>query len=1287
MGHVANGRKARAGLGLLLTVLLFLAVVAPAQAVPFHPRKEALDVTGLNHACGAAVDSKGDFYASSAGAAKVNIYDASHKLLTEIPDSNVPCGLAITTEGALYVSEKATGEVVRFKPNAYPFAGTPTYGSREVIDASGKAKGIAVDPKDNRLYVAEGDHVAVYSSTGVFEANVGEGKLTEATGVAPFTFTAGITTDRYLWVADARGLEDDRLYLFTALGTEVKSLAAHGELSGTPSGKFGFGTAGAYLAADPGNRSGEKCIAVSAQACGAGHVFLYDAAHKALDEFDASGEYFGRTMNASFADAEPTAIAVDRSGGSNDGTLYVTTGAGAGAKALAFGPLEQPKRETLGEPLSHILAGSKAVATDSHGDVYALAGSFIHIYGPDGKAIAECEDSFKPRDIAVDSTGKIYVMDAEAELNEKEQAVTGVTYYTPSSFPPKAGMECLRQESTIVTSEQFPTGGKVMRAIAVNPGPGKGKDQLFVLANSTTRRYDSAANLSKELDKEFGKCVPSNNHVSVSVNGANGNVYVGANPNLIYAVNEAGTECFPVFDDKGSSSGKGAPIAFSAVDQSNGHVIAYDGTTGTVHEYDAAGSFVAEFGNFTEGLAIPYRVAVDNACALQQLVGKACEEYDSANGNVYVAFDDPNEKLHPPYDVTAFGPLKYPAPPKHKLTVKKTGVGSGTVTSEPAGINCGGTCSAEFDETEVVTLTAVADPKSKFVAWTGCEAEPSPTKCEVTVSKEKEVTAEFTAKLKFKLTVTKAGTGSGKVTSSPASISCGATCSAEFEEGTEVTLSASPEAGSTFSGWSGSGCTGTGTCKVTMNEAKSVTATFDLKATPKFKLTVTKAGTGSGKVTSEPPGISCGATCSAEFEEGTTVNLSAFAAEGSEFREWGGACSGVGICEVTITEAKEVTAFFAHAKQVLTVIQKGSGAGTTTSKPKGVKCATTCSLAEAKLYKGTPVLLKVKAASGSNVAGFTGCDKSSKLNETEATCEVTMAEAKTVEVEYGGTAKAILNPKFLTFEKAIGTGQGTVKAMGLTCEAACTLTKAAYTSGDGGKKLPAVMTLKATAAFGSELSGWTGCASNPTPGECVVTMSTDRTVSAQFTAKATTTLSLSRSGGGTVSSKPKGIKCASTCDTAVASLPQDTVVVLKAVAAAGSEFSSWEGCAVLTQTTLESTCEVTLSAAKAVKATFTASVKPLTSPKPLTVTKAGTGYGTVKATGLTCEAACISTEVEYFGGVAVPKPKAAATVTLKATPQAGSDPVSWTGCESNPTPSECVVSMSSAKKVIARFEE
>jgi hypothetical protein len=76
------------------------------------------------------------------------------------------------------------------------------------------------------------------------------------------------------------------------------------------------------------------------------------------------------------------------------------------------------------------------------------------------------------------------------------------------------------------------------------------------------------------------------------------------------------------------------------------------------------------------------------------------------------------------------------------------------------------------------------------------------------------------------LSVTKTSTGAGTVTSNPGGVDCGGTCSAQFPSGTVVTLFASADAGSVFGGWSGEGCTGTGTCGVTMIQTRSVFATF-----------------------------------------------------------------------------------------------------------------------------------------------------------------------------------------------------------------------------------------------------------------------------------------------------------------------------------------------------------------------------------------------------------------------------------------------------------------------------
>lgn len=83
------------------------------------------------------------------------------------------------------------------------------------------------------------------------------------------------------------------------------------------------------------------------------------------------------------------------------------------------------------------------------------------------------------------------------------------------------------------------------------------------------------------------------------------------------------------------------------------------------------------------------------------------------------------------------------------------------------------------------------------------------------------------------LTIVRTGSGSGTVTSSPSGIDCGTTCAAEFTAGTQITLTSSASAGSTFTGWSGTGvdCPGTGTCTVALTANTAVTAQFVSAAT------------------------------------------------------------------------------------------------------------------------------------------------------------------------------------------------------------------------------------------------------------------------------------------------------------------------------------------------------------------------------------------------------------------------------------------------------------------------
>ena len=152
------------------------------------------------------------------------------------------------------------------------------------------------------------------------------------------------------------------------------------------------------------------------------------------------------------------------------------------------------------------------------------------------------------------------------------------------------------------------------------------------------------------------------------------------------------------------------------------------------------------------------------------------------------------------------------------------------------------------------------------------------------------------------------GDGTGVVISEPPGINCVGDCTEEYEKNSVVILRAIPDPGSTFSGWSGAGCSGLGTCAITMSEAQNVSAVFSTTTISTHSLTVTNDG--GGTVTSFPPGISCPNDCSEPYPVDTEVTLTATPNEGTVFAGWGGNCVGTGPCKMTMSEANTVTATF-----------------------------------------------------------------------------------------------------------------------------------------------------------------------------------------------------------------------------------------------------------------------------------------------------------------------------------------------------------------------------------------
>jgi len=166
----------------------------------------------------------------------------------------------------------------------------------------------------------------------------------------------------------------------------------------------------------------------------------------------------------------------------------------------------------------------------------------------------------------------------------------------------------------------------------------------------------------------------------------------------------------------------------------------------------------------------------------------------------------------------------------------------------------------------------------------------------------KSVTANFVPE-PTALTVGKAGTGSGTVTSSPTGINCGATCSANFILEQAFTLTAAPR------GWLDvhrleRGCTGTGSCTVNMGAAQSVPARHraDLRSD------CHEGRYRGGSVTSSPSGINCGTHLQRELQFRDECHVTAAAASVPHSRWSGGLQGGTGSCSVTMNSAQGVTA-------------------------------------------------------------------------------------------------------------------------------------------------------------------------------------------------------------------------------------------------------------------------------------------------------------------------------------------------------------------------------------------
>jgi hypothetical protein len=249
----------------------------------------------------------------------------------------------------------------------------------------------------------------------------------------------------------------------------------------------------------------------------------------------------------------------------------------------------------------------------------------------------------------------------------------------------------------------------------------------------------------------------------------------------------------------------------------------------------------------------------------------------------------------------------------------------------------------------------------------------------------------FDAGVTHALTVTKSGAGGGTVSSSPAGIDCGATCAANFNGGASVTLTAAAATGSSFAGWSGAGCSGTGSCVVTMDAAKSVTASFTQNT---YAVTASAGTGGTASCTPNPATHGGSSTCTA------TPNA------GYSFAAWTGDCAGQGAsCTLSsITATKSSAASFTQTTYAVTASTGTGGTAICTPNPAAHGGSSTCTATPNAGYSFAAWTGDCAGQGASCTLSNITATKSSAASFTQTTYAVTASTGT------GGTAICTPNP-------------------------------------------------------------------------------------------------------------------------------------------------------------------------------------------------------------------------------------------------------------------------------------
>ncbi len=793
----------------------------------------------------------------------------------------------------------------------------------------------------------------------------------------------------------------------------------------------------------------------------------------------------------------------------------------------------------------------------------------------------------------------------------------------------------------------------------------------------------------------------------------------GVETNDAFFAADVGVEC-ALLNDK---AGKNSFVQTGGT----GTVTCLGDTMGLSGGYPFWSFIISGLGNGGDGCA---RVTVDKSTPPEVFINS--KGYNKENGSCgSVVSGNVERELQVSVGGTGVGDP--PLPGESVLTVSKGGTGGGTVTSSPAGIDCGASCTFNFTEGDMVTLSASPDASSVFNGWSGaCTGTGA---CNLTLAGNMSVGANFGSTSNSNVTFvaandaggdtvlvpvhqagdllilfayrdgastvkpqtpagwTEIGTSEGSDTNSSRLAyiidSDGSIGSVTSTNATETLVhiyrgnSSTTPIGANASSWgygsiitypalslnntsgsswvasfaghrggsapvynpplgminrtyasaagsaaghdTGEGVSSWGSADVSMDpfisgwKARTVEIMSGSPTPPPGSrvLTVTPAGGGIGTVTSSPSGISCGSICSAGFSDGASVTLTATPDANSSFAGWSGACTGTGSCVLSMTSDQAVMATFNLSAQIAfdassdgttggtaagsLTIPHTVGAGSNRILVVGVSMWSTNApqvSGTGMTYAGQPMTLIAKhkdAVSGARIYTelWYMLSPPSGLNNVYIPFSVSTRAAAGV-VSYSGVnqttplgtavvdGRAGTNPSISVTSQS---GELVVDVVGVKTSASATqtLTKAVgqterynkiSNTGDNNVLIAGSDKPGST----STSMSWTANPSITPPERWAMVAVPLKPGAAPPPVSRSLTVSLAGTGSGTVSSSPSGISCSPTC---FASFTDGTSVTLTALAGANSSFVGWSGACTGT-----GSCVLSMTSDKSVTATF-----------------------------------------------------------------------------------------------------